>query len=77
MNGPFGHGRRSQHHVAPDQGHRRLERCRDPARADRRASAATAARFKQPMARQIYFSKMKDADIDAIVAWVRTMPPLE
>jgi hypothetical protein len=29
------------------------------------------------MARQIYFKKMKDADIDAIVAWLRTLPPLE
>ena len=33
--------------------------------------------LKLPMARQIYFKKMKDADIDAIVAWLRTMPPLE
>jgi hypothetical protein len=29
------------------------------------------------MARQIYFKKMKDADIDSIVAWLRTLPPLE
>ena len=33
--------------------------------------------FKLPMARQIYFSKMTDADLDAIVAWVRTIPPME
>jgi mono/diheme cytochrome c family protein len=33
--------------------------------------------LKQPMARQIYFSKMTDDDVDAIVAWVRTIPPLE
>jgi len=33
--------------------------------------------FKLPMARQIYFSRMNDADLDAIVAWVRTIPPLE
>jgi mono/diheme cytochrome c family protein len=33
--------------------------------------------FKQPMARQIYFSKMKDDDLNAIVAWVRTIPPQE
>jgi mono/diheme cytochrome c family protein len=33
--------------------------------------------LKPPMARQIYFKKMKDADIDAIVAWLRTLPPLE
>jgi hypothetical protein len=33
--------------------------------------------FKTPMARQIYFSKMTDEDLDAIVAWMRTIPPLE
>jgi mono/diheme cytochrome c family protein len=31
----------------------------------------------QQMQRQIYFAKMTDADLDAIVAWVRTIPPLE
>jgi len=33
--------------------------------------------FKLPMARQIYFSKMDQTDIDAMVAWLRTVPPLE
>jgi hypothetical protein len=33
--------------------------------------------FKLPMARQVYFSKMTDADLDAIVAWVRTISPVE
>jgi mono/diheme cytochrome c family protein len=33
--------------------------------------------FKPPMARQDYFSRMTDADLDALVAWVRTIPPLE
>ena len=33
--------------------------------------------FKPPMARQEYFSRMTDADLDAIVAWIRTLPPLE
>jgi mono/diheme cytochrome c family protein len=33
--------------------------------------------FKQPMARQDYFSRMTDADLDAIVAWIRTIPPIE
>jgi mono/diheme cytochrome c family protein len=33
--------------------------------------------FKLPMARQVYFSKMTDGDVDAIVAWVRTIPPIE
>jgi mono/diheme cytochrome c family protein len=33
--------------------------------------------FKTPMARQVYFSKMTDQDLDTIVAWLRTIPPLE
>ena len=33
--------------------------------------------FKQPMARQGYFSRMTGADLDAIVAWLRTLPPIE
>jgi len=33
--------------------------------------------FQQPMARQNYFSRMTGADLDAIVAWLRTLPPIE
>ena len=33
--------------------------------------------FKPPMARQIYFSRMTEADLDALVAWIRTIPPIE
>lgn len=33
--------------------------------------------FKQPMARQDYFSKMTDPDLDALVAWIRIIPPIE
>jgi hypothetical protein len=29
------------------------------------------------MARHVYFGKMTDADIDAIIAWMRTIPPIE
>jgi hypothetical protein len=29
------------------------------------------------MARQVWFSRMTDQDINAIVAWVRTIPPIE
>ena len=28
-------------------------------------------------ARQVYFSTMTDDDVDAIVEWVRTIPPIE
>ena len=31
----------------------------------------------QPMARQGYFAKMTDGDIDALIAWMRTIPPVE
>jgi mono/diheme cytochrome c family protein len=33
--------------------------------------------FKLPMARQAYFSKMTESDLNALVAWLRTVPPLE
>jgi len=33
--------------------------------------------FQQPMARQSYFSRMTEPDLDAIVAWLRTIPPIE
>jgi hypothetical protein len=29
------------------------------------------------MARQVWFSRMAETDLDAIVAYVRTIPPLE
>jgi len=33
--------------------------------------------FMLPMARQVYFSRMTDADLGAIVAYLRTLPSLE
>jgi mono/diheme cytochrome c family protein len=33
--------------------------------------------FKLPMARQVYFSRLTETDLNAIVAYVRTLPPLE
>ena len=33
--------------------------------------------FKLPMARQVYFSKLTEQDLNAIVAWVRTIPAAE
>ena len=33
--------------------------------------------FKPPMARQMYFSRMTEADLNALVAWIRTIPPIE
>ena len=33
--------------------------------------------LKLPMARQAYLSKMTDQDLNALVAWVRSIPPME
>jgi len=33
--------------------------------------------FKPPMARQNYFSRMTEEDLNAIVAWLRTIPSIE
>jgi hypothetical protein len=33
--------------------------------------------FKPPMARQTFFSRMTDPDIDAIIAYLRTLPSLK
>ena len=33
--------------------------------------------LKLPMARQAFFGKMTDQDLNAIVAWVRSIPPIE
>jgi hypothetical protein len=33
--------------------------------------------FKPPMARQRFFSKMTEQDLNAIVAWLRTIPATE
>ncbi|MGY8705801.1 cytochrome c [Bradyrhizobium sp. 18BD] len=33
--------------------------------------------LKQPMARQRYFSKMTEQDLNAVIAWLRTIPPIE
>ncbi len=33
--------------------------------------------FHMPMARQVFYSKMTTDDLDALVAWVRTIPPIE
>lgn len=46
-------------------------------RALTRGVARDGRPFKPPMARQEVFSHMTNADLDAIVAWIRTIPPLE
>ncbi len=34
-------------------------------------------RLKMPMARQAYLSRMTEQDLNAIIAWMRTIPPIE
>jgi mono/diheme cytochrome c family protein len=34
-------------------------------------------KFKPPMARHVYYSRMTEQDLNALMAWVRTIPPLE
>jgi mono/diheme cytochrome c family protein len=34
-------------------------------------------KFKPPMARHVYYSRMTEQDLGALLAWVRTIPPLE
>ena len=34
-------------------------------------------RFKMPMARQAYLSRMTEQDLNAIVAWLRSIPPID
>ena len=46
-------------------------------RALTRGVDRTGRPFGLQMQRQFYYSKMTDRDIDAIVAWVRTIPPIE
>ena len=33
--------------------------------------------FKQPMARQDYFKRMTEEDLKALIAWMRSLPPIE
>lgn len=33
--------------------------------------------FKPPMARHVFYSRMTPDDLDALVAYLRTLPPLE
>ena len=53
-----------------------LDRCRAQARVDARRRPRRPA-VRPQMQRHIYFAKMTDQDFDAIVAWVRTIPPVE
>ena len=34
-------------------------------------------KFKLPMARQAFFSRMTQQDLDAIVAWIRSIAPIQ
>jgi mono/diheme cytochrome c family protein len=46
-------------------------------RALTQGTSRDGRRFKPPMARQVYFSRLTEVDLDALVAYLRTLPPLE
>ena len=65
-----------QHHLTQGRRRRRVDRAEI-----KRVLTHGVGRNGRPlvlqMQRQVYFAKMTDQDLDAIVAWVRTIPPLE
>src|SRR5438067_162781 len=74
--GPIRLCRRRQHFLPQEE-----ERWRVDGRRTQVRGAAGVSRDgrapKLPMVRQRYFSRMTEQDLDAIVAWVRTIPPIE
>ena len=72
---PVGHVDVAQHHLEQDEGHRRLERRRHQAR-HHPGRAQGRQRLKPPMGYG-YYAKMTDADLDAVVAYLRTVPAKE
>ena len=76
VQGPMGHVGVAQHHLAQGKGDRRLERCRDQARDHRWDAASDGSRLKPPMGYEFY-KNMTEADLDAIVAYLRTVPAKE
>ena len=65
----------AQHHVEQEQGHRRLDRRRDQAR-DHPGDRKDGTPLKPPMGYG-YYANMTDADLDAVVAYLRTVPAKE
>ena len=76
MKGPYGEVKVSNITSHPTQGIGAVSDS-DIKRALTQGIGRDGRKLKPPMARQEYFSKMTDADLNALVAWVRTIPPLE
>ena len=74
--GPWGVVGLAQHHLAQGKGHRRLDRRRDQGARSRKACAATARRSSRRWVIRCT-PRMTDADLSAIVAYLRTVPPKE
>jgi mono/diheme cytochrome c family protein len=76
MKGPYGEAKVSNITSHPTKGIGALSDA-EIKRALTQGIGHDGRKLKPPMARQEYFSKMSDADLNSLIAWVRTMPPLE
>ena len=76
MTGPYGKVTVANITSHPDKGIGRWSDA-EIRRALREGVGRDGRTFKPPMARNIYYSTMTDEDVDAIIAWLRTIPPLE
>ena len=65
-----------QHHVRSRDGHRQVERRRHQEGDDGRASTPRAGISSPPMPFP-FFKNMTDEDLDAVVAYLRTIPPIK
>jgi mono/diheme cytochrome c family protein len=76
MKGPYGEVTVSNITSDPDKGIGRMTDA-ELRRVFTQGIGRDGRTLKLPMARQVYFSKMTDADVDALIAWIRTIPPLK
>ena len=73
--GPLGHVGFTQHHPEQDQGHRRWTDA-EIKRAITQGISRDGSHLKPPMGFG-YYAHMTDADLNALVAWLRTVPAKE
>jgi hypothetical protein len=76
MKGPFGEVKVSNITSNPDKGIGKVSDA-ELKRTLTQGIGHDGRKLKPPMSRQEYFSKMTDTDLNALIAWVRTIPPLE
>ena len=76
VQGSVGLGGGAQYHLAPKVRHRRVDR-REIKRSLTHGGRATVAPSSSQWPARIISGKMTDGDVDAIVAWIRTIPSIE